>query len=55
MFPSFIVVVHVNNSLSGGCFFLASRLTIVSLDEIPDIIKEAISKLFVGLDISYVL
>ena len=32
MFPSFLVVVHVNNSLSGRCFFLASRLTIVSLD-----------------------
>ena len=26
------MVVHVNNSLSGRCFFLASRLTIVSLD-----------------------
>ena len=26
------MVVHVNNSLSGSCFFLASRLTIVSLD-----------------------
>ena len=26
------MVVHVNNSLSGCCFFLASRLTIVSLD-----------------------
>ena len=25
------MVVHVNNSLSGRCFFLASRLTIVSL------------------------
>ena len=27
------MVVHVNNSLSGRCFFLASQLTIVSLDE----------------------
>ena len=26
------MVVHVNNSLSGRCFFLALRLTIVSLD-----------------------
>ena len=28
----FLVVVHVNNSLSGHYFFLALRLTIVSLD-----------------------
>ena len=34
MFASLRAVLHVNNSLSGRvcCFFLASRLTIVSLD-----------------------
>ena len=41
MFASFLAVFLVNNSLSGRWLFLASRLTIVSLDITVANIKKA--------------
>ena len=38
------MVVHVNNSLSGRCFFLASQLTIVSLDTNTLVLNVTVSR-----------